>query len=131
LPAIFLHVDFSGDDGNVFHHKPIALLLIRTAVFVERDIARRSNYAVPGHIMTVRKLAKRIADLSGTARNAGYLRNLSVVRNTAFRDVTDRVPDSMQACESIQNASPAQDVPGSHAWHHAALYRGPGCRESV
>ncbi len=47
--------------------------------------------------MTVWKLAKRVADLSSAAWNAGYLRDLSIVRNGAFRDVTDRVPDSTQA----------------------------------
>jgi hypothetical protein len=90
-----MHVDLSGNDSDVFHHKPFALLLIRTAIFVEGYFSRRRNDAVPGHIMAIRKLAKRVANLSSTAWDACYFRDLPVVRNATFRDVTDRVPDSM------------------------------------
>jgi hypothetical protein len=52
-------------------------------------------------------MPKRVANLPRTARNPCDLGNLTITRHAALRDITDRVPDSVHASDSIQFGFPS------------------------
>jgi len=74
---------------------------------IESNFARSPYDAMPGDILGVGKVAKREAYLPRTARYPCDLGNLAITRDTALRNITDRVPDSVHASDSIQLGSPS------------------------
>ena len=77
--------------------EPFALHFERAAVLFERALAGGLDDTVPGQRQSFGCMPQGVADLSGSAGNSGDLGNLHIVRDTAVRNVLDRLPDAAHA----------------------------------